>query len=198
MFCRSVSDSDCLGRTRRLLIPNGPGGTRNESSLTHQTSSGNPSLTAVHIATPPGWGGGDVRYVFLGGGGGSIGRGAHDALQLATEVAPATEGAQAQAPSPCAEAWPRVLARLQSEVGEAAYHAWLRQLAFGGLDGDEVTLLLPTRFLRDMVQGQFGDRLSALWRHERPEIRRVDLRVAATCPTRTAAPAPARRAGGFA
>ncbi len=104
---------------------------------------------------------------------GSIGRGAQDFVQRASDIVPGS------APLSCEDVWPLVQARLQTEVGEVEYRTWLRQLSFGGIDGDEVTLLLPSRFLRDMVQGQYGDRLSALWRHERPEIRRVDLRVGA-------------------
>ena len=128
--------------------------------------------------------------MFGGSGVGSIDRGAQDFVQRATDIVPGS------APLSCEDAWPRVQARLQTEVGEVEYRTWLRLLAFGGIDGDEVTLLLPSRFLRDTVQGQYGDRLSALWRHERPEIRRVDLRVGvaeATTPP-MAAPAAASKA----
>ena len=74
--------------------------------------------------------------------------------------------------------WSRVRQRLQTEVGEAEYRAWLRQMALGAVDGDEVTLNLPTRFLRDWVHTHYGERLNALWRSENPAIRRVDIRVA--------------------
>jgi chromosomal replication initiator protein len=57
------------------------------------------------------------------------------------------------------------------------YRTWLRQMSFGGVDGDEVTVRLPTRFLRDWVRSHYGDRLSALWRAENRQIRRVDIRV---------------------
>ena len=110
---------------------------------------------------------------------GSIDRSETGIAQLATEIEP-LPGA-----SPIQDAWSRVRVRLQAEIGEVEYRTWLRQLALGEVDGDEVTLLLPTRFLRDMVQNQYADRLSALWRHERPGIRRVDLRVG------TAEPMPA-------
>ncbi len=73
--------------------------------------------------------------------------------------------------------WGRVRQRLQAEVGEAEYRAWLRQMALGTVDGDEVTLHLPTRFLRDWVRSHYGERLNALWRSENPAIRRVDIRV---------------------
>ena len=67
--------------------------------------------------------------------------------------------------------------RLQNEVGEVEYRTWLRQMSFGGLDGDEVTIRLPTRFLRDWVRSHYSDRLSAIWQAENAGIRRVDIRV---------------------
>jgi chromosomal replication initiator protein len=73
--------------------------------------------------------------------------------------------------------WTRVRSRLQSEVGEVEYRTWLRQMTFGGLDGDEVTIRLPTRFLRDWVRSHYADRLSALWQAENAGVRRVDIRV---------------------
>jgi chromosomal replication initiator protein len=46
-----------------------------------------------------------------------------------------------------------------------------------GIDGDEVTVRLPTRFLRDWVRSHYGDRLNALWQAENRGIRRVDIRA---------------------
>ena len=95
--------------------------------------------------------------------------------------------------------WARVCGRLQSEVGDVEYRTWLRQMSLGGIDGDEITVRLPTRFLRDWVRTHYGDRLSALWQAENRRVRRVDIRVAnrpeapaaapstATSPTRRAA-----------
>jgi chromosomal replication initiator protein len=98
-----------------------------------------------------------------------------------------------------AEQWARVRGRLQSEVGEVEYRSWLRQMTLAGIDGDEVTLHLPTRFLRDWVRGHYGDKLSTLWQQENRHIRRVDIRVGtgrpalseAAPPAAAAAPAPA-------
>jgi chromosomal replication initiator protein len=73
--------------------------------------------------------------------------------------------------------WDRVRTRLQSEVGDVEYRTWLRQMSLGGIDGDEVTVRLPTRFLRDWVRSHYGDRLNALWNAENRRIRRVDIRV---------------------
>ncbi|HEX2939908.1 MAG TPA: chromosomal replication initiator protein DnaA [Rhodopila sp.] len=73
--------------------------------------------------------------------------------------------------------WTRILARMQMEVGDVEYRTWLRQIDLVGLDGDEVTVSLPTRFLRDWVSTRYGDRLRALWQTENPHVRRVDIRV---------------------
>lgn len=75
------------------------------------------------------------------------------------------------------EAWDRISGRMRSEVGDVEYRTWLQQIVLGPVDGDEVTLMLPTRFLRDWVRSQYGDRLSTLWNQEIPAIRRVELQV---------------------
>lgn len=66
---------------------------------------------------------------------------------------------------------------MRAEVGDVEYRTWLQQIVLGPVDGDEVTLMLPTRFLRDWVRSQYGDRLSTLWNQEIPAIRRVELQV---------------------
>ena len=76
---------------------------------------------------------------------------------------------------PLATHWSRICNRLPAEVGEVAYHTWLRQMTLGPVDHDEITLYLPTRFLRDWVRSQYGDRLGSMWNGEITEIRRVEL-----------------------
>lgn len=72
--------------------------------------------------------------------------------------------------------WARVHERLQREV-QTEYHSWLAQITVAGLDGDELTLHLPTHFLRDWMRGHCGDRLATLWRAENSSVRRIDIRV---------------------
>jgi chromosomal replication initiator protein len=90
--------------------------------------------------------------------------------------------------------WTRVRARLQIEVGDVEYRTWLRQMTLGRLDGDEITVTLPTRFLRDWVSTRYGNRLRALWQTENSDIRRVDIRVdssvVASAPLAESMPAP--------
>ncbi len=73
--------------------------------------------------------------------------------------------------------WASVRGKLQNEVGDVEYRAWLRQMTLVGLDGDEITITLPSRFLRDWVRSHYGDRLTALWQAENRRVRRVEIRV---------------------
>ena len=50
-------------------------------------------------------------------------------------------------------------------------------MTLAGLDGDEITVHLPTRFLRDWVRSHYGDRISAFWFAENKQVRSVDIRV---------------------
>jgi len=76
-----------------------------------------------------------------------------------------------------ARQWTRIRSRLQLEVGDVEYRSWLRQMTLAGIDGDEVTVLLPTRFLRDWVRSHYGEKITVLWQQENSAIRRVDIRV---------------------
>ena len=80
-------------------------------------------------------------------------------------------------PNQMAAQWARVCDRLQSEVGEVEYRTWFRPMTLAGIDGDEVTIYLPTRFLRDWVRSHYGDRLRLLWQSENAQIRLVEIRV---------------------
>jgi chromosomal replication initiator protein len=85
-------------------------------------------------------------------------------------------------PAQLAEQWARIRGRLQQEVGDVEYRTWLRQMTLAGLEGDEIALHLPTRFLRDWVREHYADRLSSLWRSENPAVRFVDIRVGGGAP----------------
>jgi chromosomal replication initiator protein len=98
-------------------------------------------------------------------------------LQLRAASDVKVEGPETTTSAELTAEWGRVRTRLQGEVGEVEYRTWLRQMTLGGADGDEVTVLLPTRFLRDWVRSHYGDRITALWQAENGRVRRVDIRV---------------------
>ena len=80
-------------------------------------------------------------------------------------------------PGQLADQWARIRGRLQQEVGEVVYRTWLRNMTLAGLDGDEITILLPSAFQRDWVRTQYADRLDTLWRAENEAVRRVEFRA---------------------
>ncbi len=110
----------------------------------------------------------------------------------------ATRHAEPQVPSEgmpqLATQWARIRGKLQAEVGEVVYKNWLREMTLAGVDGDELTIFLPSGFKRDYVRSHFGDRLNALWQAEDPAIRRVELLAARGGAEAPAEPEPARTA----
>ncbi|MFM7422031.1 MAG: DnaA N-terminal domain-containing protein, partial [Alphaproteobacteria bacterium] len=70
-----------------------------------------------------------------------------------------SDGTPPQGPAAWAEAWARIRAKLREEVGDVEFRSWLRQMTLASIDGDEATITLPTRFLRDWVSSHYGDRL---------------------------------------
>ena len=80
------------------------------------------------------------------------------------------------------DAWERVRARLLAEVGQATFASWLAPLTLVGVDGDQVTLGVGTRFLRDWVVSRFAHRIAALWSDERQGILSVRIVIHAGQP----------------
>jgi chromosomal replication initiator protein len=71
--------------------------------------------------------------------------------------------------------WTRIRGRLRAEYGEAAYRSWLKPLTLCGYSDSRVKLSAPTRFMRDWVDSQYGQRLARLWKAEIEEIDGVDI-----------------------
>ncbi|AWK87883.1 chromosomal replication initiator protein DnaA [Azospirillum thermophilum] len=78
--------------------------------------------------------------------------------------------------------WARIRGRLKDEVGEIAYRSWLQPLSVAGIKGGEVSIVVPTRFMRDWVLTHYADRIRALWAGENPEVQSIDVVVASTSP----------------
>ncbi len=82
--------------------------------------------------------------------------------------------------------WTRVRNRLKEEVGESAYRSWLKPLVFLGFKGGEVSISVPTRFMRDWVLTHYADRIRALWGTENSHVQSVDIVVAPAKPAEVA------------
>jgi chromosomal replication initiator protein len=75
------------------------------------------------------------------------------------------------------EIWKQVNQDLLLRYGEGVYRSWLSKLTLFEFDGVEITLSLPTIFMRDWVKSNYMDVIKGLWFHYLPEIKEVNLVV---------------------
>ncbi|MCW5732323.1 MAG: chromosomal replication initiator protein DnaA [Alphaproteobacteria bacterium] len=75
------------------------------------------------------------------------------------------------------EQWNRVRAKLRAEFGDAAFNSWLKPLALSDFRDGEVTLSVPTRFMRDWVASHYAIRIRDIWRLENPGLGQLVIRV---------------------
>ena len=73
------------------------------------------------------------------------------------------------------DTWQQIRARLRAELGEATFASWLAPLTLVEVDGDQVTLGVGTRFLRDWIASHYAHRIGVLWAEERPGIQSADI-----------------------
>ena len=73
--------------------------------------------------------------------------------------------------------WARVLDILRAEVGEAAFRSWLQPLSVISIDSGEVSLAVPTRFMRDWIIKNYADRIQSIWASENDAVSGIELVV---------------------
>ena len=86
-----------------------------------------------------------------------------------------------------AEQWTRIRALLRAEVGDAAFNSWLKPLTLGEILGTRLRIAVPTRFMRDWIEQNYGEKLTDFWKEENPNITQVEVIVE---PQRTNVQAP--------
>ena len=93
--------------------------------------------------------------------------------------------------------WAKVSERLRAEIGEAAYQSWLKPMTVREVDGGQVRISVPTRFMRDWAVAHYSERLLDLWHGEDPGVHALDIFVQPERATRLEAgsPTPAKGAG---
>lgn len=75
------------------------------------------------------------------------------------------------------EQWTRVRARLRTDVGEAAFNSWLKPLILGDFNAGRLRVAVPTRFMRDWIDQNYGTRLTELWAEENDTVQSVEVIV---------------------
>ena len=83
--------------------------------------------------------------------------------------------------------WARVRARLRAEIGEATFRSLLKPLTLEDVKDGDVFLSVPTRFMRDWVETQYGEHLLTLWSKENPEVTGIKIAIAGVADTNTVA-----------
>ena len=84
-------------------------------------------------------------------------------------------------------------ARLRSDVGDAAYNSWLKPLTLGDFNAGRLRVAVPTRFMRDWIEQNYGSRLGELWADENDRVKSVEIIVEPTQTIIQPAGAPPRR-----
>ena len=83
--------------------------------------------------------------------------------------------------------WARIRSQLRAEFGEAAYRSWLKPASFEQADAQTVRILAPTRFMRDWIEAQYGERLLKLCAAENSKIQQLEIVHAGAEPENIAA-----------
>ncbi|MBE7733278.1 chromosomal replication initiator protein DnaA [Devosia faecipullorum] len=71
--------------------------------------------------------------------------------------------------------WTRVRARLKASVGEDVFTSWFARLELEELVDDLVHLSAPTRFLCSWVQSHYSERILEAFRHDLPDMARLQV-----------------------
>ena len=79
--------------------------------------------------------------------------------------------------STLAEQWAGVRGQLRAEVGDAAFNSWLKPLTLGEILGSRLRITVPTRFMRDWIEQNYGDRLTELWQEKNSGVTEVEIIV---------------------
>ncbi|MAF46785.1 MAG: chromosomal replication initiator protein DnaA [Rhodospirillales bacterium] len=73
--------------------------------------------------------------------------------------------------------WYRVSSRLKAEIGDTAFENWVKPMSVSGMEGSEVRLSVPSRFMRDWVEANYLDRLKELWAGENAGVHSIEVRI---------------------
>jgi len=75
------------------------------------------------------------------------------------------------------EQWSTIRSHLQEELGNAAFHSWLKPLTLRRIENGEALVIAPSRFLRDWVSARYAARIAELWCEMNPDVSVVTIEV---------------------
>ena len=78
------------------------------------------------------------------------------------------------------DVWQRIRGRLRTEYGEGVFNTWISRISYEDHEANGVTMILPTRFMRDRVKSQYGERIDEIWAEEWPGLTGVRFIIRST------------------
>jgi chromosomal replication initiator protein len=81
------------------------------------------------------------------------------------------------------EQWDRVCTKFLREFGEQAYTNWLEQVGYNGIKDNTVSLVAPTRFVRDWIKSHYAPRLKDYFIADNPSVENVAIYLPDTTQT---------------
>jgi len=80
---------------------------------------------------------------------------------------------------PFVQCWERVKMRLKAAYGEATFKSWLNAMQYEGADARQVSLTVPTRFMREWISAHYVEDILRFCKMEDPSLLSIDIRVRA-------------------
>ena len=71
----------------------------------------------------------------------------------------------------------RVKAQLKARLGTEVYSSWFGRMKVAEASKGIVRISVPTAFLRSWINGHYLDLISELWKHEDPELLKIEIVV---------------------
>jgi chromosomal replication initiator protein len=92
-------------------------------------------------------------------------------------TATAREDTAVQGKESFAERWEHVKQRLKAAYGEATFKSWLTAMQYEGIDARQISITVPTRFMREWITAHYADDILRFCKMEDASLLSVDIRV---------------------
>lgn len=76
-----------------------------------------------------------------------------------------------------AQKWERVLAQLKARLGPEAFASWFGRCRLENISKSQLTISVPTTFLKSWIKTHYGDLLLELWQKQASDLLRIDIVV---------------------
>ena len=71
----------------------------------------------------------------------------------------------------------RVKAQLKARLGSDVYSSWFGRMKLAEASKGVARLSVPTAFLRSWINGHYLDLINELWKHEEPDVLKIEIVV---------------------